>query len=110
MKKLLVFLAIVAFVGTAFTAIAADNGPASIKLDKAKMGVVTFDHAAHQGLAKTECKTCHHTGGYEKCDSCHGAKADGAKLKYKDAIHKNCKGCHKEKKKGPTKCKECHVK
>jgi len=108
MKKLLVFLAIVAVVGTAFAAIAADNGPAEIKLDKAKMGVVTFQHATHQGL--TECKTCHHTGGYETCDSCHGEKADGAKLKYKDAIHNTCKGCHKEMKKGPTKCKGCHVK
>jgi len=108
MKKLIVLLMVLAFIGTAFVAMAQDKGPASIKLDKAKTGVVTFDHAKHQGL--TECKTCHHTGGFEKCDSCHGKKDDGKKIKYKTAIHKNCKGCHKEMKKGPTKCKECHVK
>lgn len=109
MKKFLVLLIFAAFVGTAFAAIAvADNGPAVIKLDKASTGVVTFDHAKHQGL--TECKVCHHTETYEACDSCHGAADDGAKLKYKTAIHKNCQDCHKEMKKGPTKCKECHIK
>ena len=108
MKKLIVLLAIVAFVGTAFTAIAADKGPALIKMDKAKTGVVTFDHAAHQTVS--DCAVCHHTDGYETCDSCHGKADDGAKIKYKSAIHNNCKGCHKEMKKGPTKCKECHVK
>jgi len=108
MKRLVVMLIVAAFVCTAFVAVAQDKGPASIKMDKAKTGVVTFDHAKHQGL--TECKTCHHTGGFEKCDSCHGAKDDGKKIKYKNAMHNNCKGCHKEMKKGPTKCKECHVK
>jgi len=108
MKKLIVLLAIVAFVGTALTAIASDKGPASITMDKAKTGVVTFDHAKHQAAA--DCVACHHTGTYETCGSCHGDADDGAKLKYKTAIHNNCKDCHKEMKKGPTKCKECHVK
>jgi hypothetical protein len=108
MKKLIVLLMVLTFVGTAFVVMAQDKGPASIKMDKAKTGVVTFDHAKHQGL--TECKTCHHTDGFEKCDSCHAKKKDGKKPKYKDAMHTNCKGCHKEMKKGPTKCKGCHVK
>jgi hypothetical protein len=109
MKKLLVLLAIVAFVGTALTAVAQDKGPAQIKMDKAKTGVVTFNHATHQ-TAVPDCAACHHTGGFEKCSSCHAKADDGAKIKYKSAIHNNCKGCHKEMKKGPTKCKECHVK
>ena len=104
MKKFLVLLIVAAFVGTALIAVAADNGPAEIKLE-AKMGTVTFQHTAHQGL--TDCATCHHTGGYEPCKSCH----DGTKApKSKDAYHKNCIDCHKKEAKGPTKCKECHVK
>ena len=108
MKKFLVLLVVAAFFGTALAAVAADKGPAEVKLE-AKMGTVTFPHAEHQGFI-SDCKTCHHTGGYEACDSCHGDAADGAKPKYKDAIHNNCKGCHKEMKKGPTKCGGCHVK
>lgn len=109
MKKLLVLLIVAAFVGTAFVAIAQDKGPAVIKMDKAKTGVVTFDHAKHQADV-SDCSVCHHTDGFDKCSSCHVAKVDGKKLKYKTAMHNSCKGCHKEMKKGPTKCKECHVK
>lgn len=109
MKKLLVLLIVAAFVATAFVAVAQDKGPAVIKLDKAKTGVVTFDHAKHQ-VDVPDCAACHHTGGFEKCSSCHAKAADGKKLAYKKAMHDNCKGCHKEMKKGPTKCKECHVK
>lgn len=104
MKKMLVLLAIVAFVAsTAFVAVA-DNGPASIKMD-VKMGAITLDHAKHQGL--TECATCHHTGDYASCKSCHDAKPEAPKSK--NAFHKLCKDCHK-KQNGPTKCKGCHVK
>lgn len=104
MKKILVLLAVFAIVGSALVAIAADKGPAEVKYE-VKMGTVTFDHAAHQGA--TDCATCHHTGEYAPCKSCH----DGSKApKAKDAYHKNCKDCHKKEKKGPTKCKECHVK
>lgn len=104
MKKLFVLLLVAVFVGSALIAVASDKGPAEVKYE-AKNGAVTFNHAAHQGLA--DCATCHHTGGYEPCKSCHdGTKAPNAK----DAYHKNCKDCHKEKGKGPTKCKECHVK
>ena len=106
MKKMLVLLAIVALVAsTAFVAVASeDKGPASIKME-VKMGAVTFDHAKHQGLA--DCATCHHTGDYAKCKSCHDAKPEAPKSK--KAYHDQCKGCHK-KQSGPTKCKGCHVK
>ena len=109
MKRLIVLLIVAAFVCTAFVAVAQDKGPAVIKMDKAKTGVVTFDHAKHQADTP-DCNVCHHTDGFEKCDSCHAKKKDGNKPKYKDAMHTNCKGCHKEMKKGPTKCKGCHVK
>ncbi len=107
MKKLIVLLAVVAFVATAMLAFA-DNGPAKIKFE-AKMGAVTFDHAAHQAQFK-DCKTCHHKGVEAgACRTCHLAKKGDAP-KAKDAFHKQCKGCHKKMKKGPTKCKQCHVK
>ncbi|MEA3544605.1 MAG: cytochrome c3 family protein [Thermodesulfobacteriota bacterium] len=110
MKKLLVLLIVVAFVCTAFVAVAQDKGPAVIKMDKAKTGVVTFDHAKHQ-VDAPDCAACHHTDGFEKCSSCH-RKSDSKEdvKKYKKAIHDNCKGCHKKEGKGPTKCKGCHVK
>ena len=107
MKKLVLLLAIVAFVGTAFVAFA-DNGPATVKFDT-KMGTITFDHAAHQAQFK-DCKTCHHKGVEAgACKTCHLKKKTDAP-KAKDAFHKQCKGCHKKMKKGPTKCKACHVK
>lgn len=105
MKRMLVLLAIVAFVATTAFVAVADNGPAEVKLSLKKMGVVTLDHTKHQGL--TDCATCHHTGDYAKCSSCHGV--DKKAPKTKAAYHKLCKDCHK-KQSGPTKCKECHVK
>ncbi|MBE9486905.1 MAG: hypothetical protein KAT62_02260 [Desulfuromonadales bacterium] len=105
MKKMLVLLAVIAFVATSALVAVADNGPAEIKMSLKKMGVVTFDHAAHQAL--DACAVCHHTDGYEKCGSCHGV--DPNVIKSKDAFHKQCKNCHKEKG-GPTKCKGCHIK
>ena len=108
MKKLMVVLMVAAFVAVAFVAVAQDKGPAVIEMTK--KGTVTFNHAQHQ-VSVPDCAACHHTGGFEKCSSCHAKKADGKKLKYKKAMHDNCIGCHKEMKKGPAKgCKKCHVK
>ncbi len=104
MKKMLVLVMVVAFVATSVFVAVADNGPAEIKMS-AKMGDVTFNHVKHQG--GNDCAVCHHTGGYESCKSCHGAKPDAPKSK--KAYHKLCKNCHK-KQSGPTKCKQCHVK
>jgi len=107
MKKLVVLLAMVAFIGTAVMAFA-NNGPTEVKFEN-KKGTVTFNHAAHQTLVK-ECTDCHHKGlDAGACKTCHLAKKGDAP-KAKDAFHKQCKGCHKTLKKGPTKCKACHVK
>jgi len=106
MKKFLILLTATALMSIVTTAvIAATNGPGEVKYTP-KMGTITFNHTAHQGL--TECATCHHTGEYVQCKSCHGVndKAPTAK----NAFHKLCKDCHKETQKGPTKCKECHIK
>ena len=82
-------------------------------------GKVTFNHKAHVDM-KYECTKCHHT--WKKgdttgklCVDCHKAKAEGKALSAKDALHKDCQGCHKEaeaakKPAGPTKCTGCHVK
>ena len=112
MKKLMVILMVVAFAATAVVAVAQDKGPAEIKMTK--KGTITFNHAKHQESAT--CDECHkqtanHPEGTAKCSSCHrktDSKAD--KKAYKKAMHKNCIDCHKAKKQGPTKCKECHVK
>ncbi|NIQ96971.1 MAG: cytochrome c3 family protein [Desulfuromonadales bacterium] len=104
MKKVLVTLLALSFLAVGSAVVFADNGPAEIKLP-AKMGEVTFPHAAHQEKV-TDCTECHHKGvDAGKCTSCHGV--DAAAPKAKDAFHKQCKGCHKEQG-GPTGCKGCH--
>ncbi len=107
-------------------AMAADTGPAIIIL-KARMGNVTFPHAAHQ--KKFKCGQCHHSKGpngkqvpykagqkIEKCSACHNANSGMPKKlnSVKKVMHKNCRGCHKAMQKtnpkAPTKCRACHVK
>ena len=106
MKKLITLLAATILVSSIATVvIAVTNGPEEMKYTP-KIGTVTFNHLDHQGL--TECATCHHTGDYAQCKSCHGVDQNAPKSK--DAYHKQCKDCHKEMAKGPTKCKECHIK
>jgi len=83
-------------------------------------GKVTFTHKKHAETLKIDCLECHHnwkkgeTSG-KLCAECHKAKAEGKAMAAKDAFHKNCKGCHDDKKKankpaGPTGCTQCHVK
>jgi hypothetical protein len=134
-KKTIVSLTAFAFLA-GFTAInfamaETDKGPPEMVLqatvDAAKKPKpATFPHKKHQDNKenKITCGDCHHTKGpdgkqvaytdgmkIEKCETCHN-KAAGLKKEiatFKDAAHTNCKGCHKEKKKGPTKkCVECH--
>ena len=90
MKKIIAALALTIF--AAGTAMAADT----ITLP-AKNGNVTFNHKMHQDTLK-DCKICHERG---------PGKIEGFG---KDFTHKTCKGCHEEKKAGPTKCGECHKK
>lgn len=93
-----------------------------------KPGVVNFNHKEHRARADKlgkGCVECHHTSTNAKlktekppkCDSCHLAKGNaknpkaGAKeIWTQEAFHSNCQSCHKQQKKGPVKCLECHVK
>ncbi|MCM2359831.1 MAG: cytochrome c family protein [Geobacteraceae bacterium] len=90
MKRIIAAAAVTLF--TASLALAAD-----VITLPAKNGDVTFPHKKHQELLK-DCKVCHEKG---------PGKIEGFG---KDIAHKNCKGCHEEKKAGPTKCSECHKK
>ena len=90
---------------------AQDKGPAKLDIDFNSKGkkVLGFDHHGHQGHLK--CGDCHHKAAEgetpKACHSCHHKKKGDAPS-IKDAYHKNCKGCHKKAKKGPTKCNACH--
>jgi cytochrome c553 len=90
MKKLVIMMMLLAFVG-ANVAIAADSYTYEVE-----KGTVTFDHKAHQD-SLGDCAKCH--------------EGEPAKIEVdKDFGHKTCKTCHKEMKKGPTKCNDCHKK
>ena len=78
---------------------------------QAKMGNVTFDHAAHLARAKGDCKTCH-----DKLFP----QSSTAPINFKANMHKtaeaaktSCGGCHAA---GGTafeakaNCAKCHVK
>ena len=84
---------------TFFGAVAALAANETKILPAPAVGDVTFPHKKHQDLL-------------EKCTFCHENAAGGkiAKLASKDEAHKLCKGCHETKKKGPTRCGECHKK
>ena len=109
---------------------------------KHKKSIVTFSHKKHTTDYKLGCGECHHDENHKplsnlkegdnvkNCIDCHkkpgyitgkSAKAKGLsksqKLEYHaNAIHDNCKGCHKKfnKEKGlksaPTTCTKCHPK
>lgn len=103
----------------------ADKGPATVTIADAakKQAPVVFPHEKHTTLVKT-CDTCHHTNKgltaeskvkVQKCGECH-MKAQGkigtmseATLT-KNPMHVKCVSCHKQQKKGPTNCVQCHKK
>ncbi len=81
-----------------------------------------FEHDEHNELAQIEsCNECHHlyddngnlledeSSEDQSCSECHKLAASGKKLDLKKAFHMNCKGCHRQKKKGPVMCGQCHV-
>ncbi|MDY6843137.1 MAG: cytochrome c3 family protein [Thermodesulfobacteriota bacterium] len=108
--------------------------------EKHKMGLVPFSHKKHNVDYKIACTNCHHVykddknvwkegQKVQKCDACHNkarapktkagkpslSKKEKIKVAHYQAIHENCKGCHKELKKadkptGPTSCGKCHPK
>jgi hypothetical protein len=112
MKRVLVILAAM---GLFLFLVAADKAaPKDSYQLPAKNGTVTLNHKAHVDHAGKKCATCHHGAkddgaGAKKCDECHGKDAKAPAMK--DAMHKNCKGCHeKNKEKAPIKCDGCHKK
>ena len=81
-----------------------------------------FRHEEHNEKAGIEeCNECHHiynadgklaedeSSEDQRCSECHELKASGKKPALMKAFHTNCKGCHKEKNKGPVMCGQCHV-
>ncbi len=116
MKKIVMLVAMVAFLAVAAVAFSNPAAPSGDISMKCKKGVVTFSHKIHMEKAGiSDCKTCHHKykgeGEPQRCDTCHKEKKDKAP-KIMTAAHKQCKGCHKKSKNkaAPTKCKECHKK
>lgn len=107
MKRLILALFATTFVSVSLLASQAfAEVPAEVKFTAGKMGEVTFNHTKHQEFGT--CAACHHKGVEAgSCRSCHGP--DAAIPDMKKASHDLCKNCHKEQK-GPTGCKECHVK
>ena len=83
---------------------------------------VVFHHDEHNDLVEIEeCYVCHHvydengklvedeSSEDQSCSDCHELARSGKKPALMKAFHANCKGCHKEKKKGPLMCGQCHV-
>ncbi len=103
--------AVFAFGGFTAQAGTNDDGPKAPITLKNKKGAVTFKHEIHKSQS---CKTCHHKEKDGKigvaCSECHKAKVENDVPKAKKAFHDKCIACHKKEKKGPSKCKECHVK
>ena len=82
----------------------AAEGPEVIEFPS-RWGIVTFDHQRHQVRVK-DCLECHHQGvEMGACHSCHDMLPTTPIRK--DALHKQCKDCHREKR-GPTNCAGCH--
>jgi hypothetical protein len=92
MKHLATFVAAV-FLSVGI-AVAAEPPAKPITLE-AKQGTVTFNHATHKDV---------------KCEQCHKVFPEKVEKVAKDAAHGVCQNCHKEQKKGPQKCAECHKK
>lgn len=94
-----------------------DNGD----FENPKRPPVVFVHDQHNELAAIEeCNVCHHL--YEDgklredessedqgCVDCHEMQDVDRKPGLMKAFHTNCKSCHREKKKGPLMCGQCHV-
>ncbi|SNB44943.1 cytochrome c3 family protein [Geobacter sp. DSM 9736] len=68
---------------------------------KASRGDIAFNHTAHQKwLAPQGCRPCHKT---EKPSLYKPEKSFDPVI-----AHYFCKGCHREKGRGPMECHQCH--
>lgn len=98
------------FVGFSCPAVFGQDKPAPESVTtEGSFGAVTFSHAIHSDPAVSACSSCHHLeeSPVQKCENCHTA---ASKVNRKDAYHKSCIKCHKEKSRGPAGCMECHKK
>ena len=81
-----------------------------------------FNHDEHNELAQIEaCSECHHvydeagnlvedeSSEDQRCSDCHESARSGRKPALMKAFHTNCKSCHREQKRGPLMCGQCHV-
>jgi hypothetical protein len=118
-RKLIIVLSVLAlFVSlTGLAAVAHENMPDMIIIDKvqARKPPVTLNHEKHG--EELGCQACHHIetadAEPESCFNCHGKDPDipdPSSGKKDNPFHMTCRGCHKEKGKGPVKCTECHKK
>ncbi len=135
---LTVFVAALLFIMV--NSLIASDVPETITMDsklyeKHRKGSVTFPHKKHAEYEGISCTDCHHV--YEdgknawkegdpvqNCEACHSKtgraprdmdKAERIKQYHQDAIHENCRGCHKkmvdrstEKGKALARCSGCH--
>lgn len=144
LSSLTVFLTAILFLAVG-SLIAADV-PDTITMEskvypKHTKGLSTFSHKKHADHKDIGCADCHHVykdgknvwkegDEVQKCEACHSepakpkgdktkmSKAEKIKKYHKDALHANCKGCHKkmlDKTSEPGKtllkgCNGCHPK
>jgi hypothetical protein len=71
--------------------------PQTVVLETKSFGTVTVDHKAHLAR-RASCKGCHGPGPVSKIGRFEPRVA-----------HDRCTGCHKEEKRGPTGCRDCHL-
>jgi hypothetical protein len=144
-RKLLILLAVVfsGMIFLTVGALTASDVPDTIKMEskvypKHTKPIVTLSHKKHITDYKIACTECHHIykdgkniwkegDKIQKCEVCHSEpkrpKGDKTKMEksekikkyHYDAIHANCRDCHKELQKekkpaGPITCVKCHVK
>ncbi len=109
MKRALAVIVMVAVVAIAFATTGfAQTAPKTVTLAKAaKLGPVTFNPEAHQGMKGRTCTTCHETekGGAIKAGMFHTTKPA-------PKLDGGCNDCHKkpENAKSPKGCTGCHKK
>jgi hypothetical protein len=72
--------------------------PEHAVIETQTFGTITLDHRAHLAR-KTSCKSCHNPGPVTKL----------GRLPPKVA-HGRCVACHEREERGPTACRDCHVK
>jgi len=128
MKRMLSVLGVLVFALVAtYAAAAPHHGPIDTVIDAAasKKPGVPFPHDKHATELVQSCDTCHHQNpgltadsdqDVQACSACHLKPAEAGvpdmtqmSMK-KNPFHMLCINCHKEQKKGPTSCNDCHVK